>query len=209
MYSKFSNYENIITLNELKSIFNSNQGPGINTLDDVRNDDYLKEIYRQEQLFSHDGYKCIMVRMSISKDIAYDEKMLSLLLLPLNRVNKATSIGEIDVCFFYYFLSPLNEDDNLVTMRQVFVARGDNEVIIKNITDLLQEARLNLGTNASIVTDEEVIEVKNSDDIVNRNIARYKMLVSSIPKYRDEDELNELMNYSARFMLKTRSRVNE
>lgn len=196
MLNRLGQHQSIIPILELKSIYTSLLGTGINTINDLDNDEDLMQALRNEETAANaKGYSAIRLTCALPLTVLKDRFLYHKFLSEINTTKR------IDIRSYTATISMESATIDHYNIYFTFLVREkDIEKAISTISEVVKHASEmnNYGCHVDSIQDELCVIVENDKDIEHRNIARYAIMDSMVPRYKTDEQLDILKSIKHR-----------
>lgn len=196
MLNRLGQHQSIIPILELKSIYTSLLGTGINTINDLDNDEDLMQALRNEETAANaKGYSAVRLTCALPLEVLKDRFLYHKFLSEINTTKK------IDIRSYTATITMESvAEDHYNVYFTLLVREKDIEKAISTISEVVKQASEmnNYSYQVDSIKDELVVSVENDKDIEHRNIARYAIMDSMVPRYKTDEQLEILKSIKHR-----------
>lgn len=196
MLNRLGQHQSIIPILELKSIYTSLLGTGINTINDLDNDEDLMQALRNEETAANaKGYSAIRLTCALSIEVLKDRFLYHKFLSEINTTKK------IDIRSYTATITMESATVDHYNIYFTFLVREkDIEKATSTLLEVVKHASEmnNYGCQVDAIQDELSATVENDKDIEHRNIARYAIMDSMVPRYKTDEQLEILKSIKHR-----------
>ena len=190
MLNRLSQHQSIIQILELKSIYTSLLGTGINTINDLDNDEDLMQALRNEETAANaKGYSAVRLTCALPLTVLKNRFLYHKFLSEINTTKK------IDIRSYTATITMESATDDHYNIYFTFLVREkDIEKAISTLLEVVKHASEmnNYSCQVDAIKDELCVIVENDKDIEHRNIARYAIMDSMVPRYKTDEQLEIL-----------------
>lgn len=196
MLNRLGQHQSIIPILELKSIYTSLLGTGINTINDLDNDEDLMQALRNEETAANaKGYSAVRLTCALSLEVLKDRFLYHKFLSEINTTKK------IDIRSYTATITMESATDDQYNIYFTFLVREkDIEKATSTLLEVVKHASemKNYSCHVDAIKDELCVMVENDKDIEHRNIARYAIMDSMVPRYKTDEQLETLKSIKHR-----------
>lgn len=196
MLNRLVQHQSIIPILELKSIYTSLLGTGINTINDLDNDEDLMQALRNEETAANaKGYSAVRLTCALSLEVLKDRFLYHKFLSEINTTKK------IDIRSYTATITMESATDDHYNIYFTFLVREkDIEKATSTLLEVVKHASemKNYSCHVDAIKDELCVMVENDKDIEHRNIARYAIMDSMVPRYKTDEQLEILKSIKHR-----------
>ena len=196
MLNRLVQHQSIIPILELKSIYTSLLGTGINTINDLDNDEDLMQALRNEETAANaKGYSAVRLTCALSLTVLKDRFLYHKFLSEINTTKR------IDIRSYTATISMESATVDHYNVYFTFLVREkDIEKATSTLLEVVKHASEmnNYSYHADAIPDELCVIVENDKDIEHRNIARYAIMDSMVPRYKTDEQLEILKSIKHR-----------
>lgn len=196
MLNRLSQHQSIIPILELKSIYTSLLGTGINTINDLDNDEDLMQALRNEETAANaKGYSALRLTCALSIEVLKDRFLYHKFLSEINTSKK------IDIRSYTATITMESATVDHYNIYFTFLVREkDIEKATSTLLEVVKHASEmnNYSYQVDAIHDELCVIVENDKDIEHRNIARYAIMDSMVPRYKTDEQLETLKSIKHR-----------
>ena len=196
MLNRLGQHQSIIPILELKSIYTSLLGTGINTINDLDNDEDLMQALRNEETAANaKGYSAVRLTCTLPLTVLKDRFLYHKFLSEINTTKK------IDIRSYTATITMESANDDHYNIYFTFLVREkDIEKAASTLLEVVKHAceTNNYSCHVDAIIDELCVMVENDKDIEHRNIARYAIMDSMVPRYKTDEQLEILKSIKHR-----------
>ena len=197
MLNRLVQHQSIIPILELKSIYTSLLGTGINTINDLDNDEDLMQALRNEETAANaKGYSAIRLTCALPLTVLKDRFLYHKFLSEINTTKR------IDIRSYTATITmeSVKSGDHYNIYFTFLVREKDIEKATSTLLEVVKHASEmnNYSYHADAIQDELCVSVENDKDIEHRNIARYAIMDSMVPRYKTDEQLDILRSIKHR-----------
>lgn len=196
MLNRLGQHQSIIPILELKSIYTSLLGTGINTINDLDNDEDLMQALRNEETAANaKGYSALRLTCALPLTVLKDRFLYHKFLSEINTTKK------IDIRSYTATITMESATVDHYNIYFTFLVREkDIEKAASTLLEVVKHAceTNNYSCHVDAIIDELCVIVENDKDIEHRNIARYAIMDSMVPRYKTDEQLEILKSIKHR-----------